>query len=205
MKLYFAPGSCGLAPQIALRESEQNFELIKVDFATKTTIEGDYLTVAPKGSVPALMLNDGDVLTEVVVLLQWIADNHPQYKLLPPFGSRDRYLALEWLNFTATDLHRGMAVMFSPLIDATSKAKFAADNLASKFRYIDDYLFTNDYVLGEDFSVADAYLYNVLSWTPRVNINLESYRSIQRFMRMMEQRPSVREALKAEGIALPSR
>lgn len=200
MKLYFSPGSCGLASQIALRECQQRFELVKVDFKTRTTVEGDYLQVTPKGFVPALKLDDGDVLTEGAVILQWIADQNPQYELLPPFGSRDRYTALEWLNFVASDLHRGMALLFSPLVDPASKAKFAEQSMTAKFEYIDQHLALHDYVLGDHFSVADAYLYNVLSWPPRVNVDISSYRSIRAFMARMEARPSVRASLEAEGL-----
>lgn len=201
MKLYFSPGSCGLASQIALREAEQTFDLIKVDFKTKTTVEGDYFKVTPKGFVPALQLDDGDVLTEGAVILQWIADHHPEHQLLPAFGTRARYSALEWLNFVASDLHRGMAVMFSPLVDGFSKTKFAQGNLTGKFAYIDQHLSQNNYVLGDRFSVADAYLYNVLCWPPRVNLSISSYASIQAFMDRMEQRPSVRASLQAEGLS----
>lgn len=201
MKLYYAPGSCGLASQIALQEAGQAYELIKVDFKTKTTVEGDYLQVTPKGFIPVLKLDDGDLITEGAVILQWIADRHPEHRLLPPFGTRQRYRALEWLNFVASDLHKGMAVMFSPYLDADTKKRFADGNLTSKFVYIDEHLSTHDYVLGADFSVADAYLYNVLSWPPRVNIDLSGYAAIQRFMVRMGQRASVRAALEAERLA----
>jgi glutathione S-transferase len=200
MKLYFSPGSCGLGPQIALREAGQTFELIQVDFSTKQTVEGNYYHVTPKGFVPALKLENGDVITEVAIILQWIADNHPQSKLLPEFGSRERYTVLEWLNYIASDLHKGMAVMFSPLIDAKSKANFSEINLGERWRYIDEHLAHNTYLLGEQFSVADTYLYNVLCWPPRVGIDISCYKSIQKFMINMEKRPSVRAALEAEGL-----
>lgn len=200
MKLYYSPGSCGLASQIALREAGQTFQLVKVDFDTKTTAEGDYFEVTSKGFVPALKLADGDVLTESAVILQWIADSYPAQRLLPAYGSRERYTALEWVNYVATDLHRGMALMFSPLVDAASKDRFAEDSLASKFDYIDAHLSQREYVLGTDFSVADAYLYNVLCWPPRVNVDISGYASIQRFMSRMEQRPSVRASREAEGL-----
>lgn len=201
MKLYYSPGSCGLASQIALREVGLKFDLIKVDFKTKTTIEGDYLQVTPKGFVPALRLDDGDLLTEGAVILQWIADKHPEAKLLPHFGTKERYRALEWLNFVASDLHKGMAVMFSSLVSQESKDKFAQGNLINKFDYIDAHLSSNDYVLGAQFCVADAYLYNVLSWPPRVGLDISGYPAIQRFMKRMGQRPSVRAAQDAEGLA----
>lgn len=202
MKLYYSPGSCGLASQIALREAGQTYDLIKVDFKTKTTAEGDYLKISPKGFIPALKLDDGDLLTEGAVILQWIADKNPESNLLPPFGTRERYTVLEWLNFVASDLHKGMAVMFSPFLDDATKKRFADGNLTSKFEYIDGHLSTNDYVLDEKFSVADAYLYNVLSWPPRVNIDISGYVSIQKFMSRMEQRASVRASLEAEGLSV---
>ncbi|WP_431258033.1 glutathione transferase GstA [Roseateles chitinivorans] len=200
MKLYFSPGSCALASQIALREAGQDVELIKVDFATKTTVDGDYFQVSAKGLIPALRLDDGEVLTEGAVILQWIADQHPQFRLLPAFGTRERYRAMQWLNYIATDLHKGMAVMFSPFVDAASKTRFAEGNLASRFDYIEQHLSGSDYVLGAEFSVVDAYLYNVLRWPVRVNIDMSTYPSIKRFMDRMAQRPAVRAALKAEGL-----
>ena len=200
MKLYYSPGSCGLASQIALREAGQAFELVAVDFKTKTTVEGDYRQVTPKGFIPALKLDDGDVLTEGAVIMQWIADQHPASNLLPPFASRARYEALAWLNFIATDLHKNYAVLFSPVLDAASKVAFAAANMPSKFAYIDDHLASRHYVLGAQFSVADGYLYNVLTWSPRVSLDITGYPSIQAFMSRMDQRPTVLASLKAEGL-----
>lgn len=198
MKLYFSPGSCGLSPQIALREAGLAFDLIKVDFSTKQTVEGDYFEVTPKGFVPALKLDDGQVLTEGAVILQWIADKFPERNLLPASGTRERYKALEWLNYIATDLHKGMAVMFSSFIDDASKRHFAQGNLAERLQYIEEHLADNDYLLGEKFSLADGYLYNVLSWPPRVNIDISHYSAIQTFMARMERRPSVHAAIEAE-------
>ncbi len=200
MKLYFAPGSCGLAPQIALREADQAFELVKVDFATKQTAEGDYFKVTRKGFVPALQIGEGEVLTEGAVILQWIADACPERALLPSTGTRERYTALAWLNFVATDLHKGMAVMFSPFVDEASKARFAEGNLARNFAYVDRHLARHDYLLGERFSVADAYLYNVLCWPPRVGIDISGHAHIQAFMARMARRPSVRASREAEGL-----
>lgn len=202
MKLYFATGSCGLAPQIALREAKEKFDLVKVDFKTKTTVEGDYFQVTPKGFVPALKLDDGEVITEGAVVLQWIADHNPKSNLLPATGSPERYRALEWLNYIATDMHKGYATLFSPFLDEGSKARFIEGNLGTRFEYLDNHLTSNDYLLGTDFSVADAYLYNILTWSPRVNVDLSAYASIQRFMLRMEERPSVRASIEAEGLSL---
>lgn len=202
MKLYYAPGSCGLASQIALRESGQAFDLIAVDFKTKTTAEGDYLQVTPKGLVPALKLDTGEIITEGAVILQWIADRRPEAELLPRQGTMARYTALEWLNYVATDLHKGFATLFSPFLDRDSKRRFAEGNLAERFRYVDAHLSENDYVLGARLSVADGYLYNVLTWAPRVDVDLSTYPSIVNFMARMQQRPSVLASLQAEGLQL---
>lgn len=201
MKLYYSPGSCGLASQIALREAGQAFDLIAVDFKTRTTVEGDYLKVSPKGFIPTLKLDDGDLITEGVVILQWIADHNPEAGLLPAFGGRERYAALEWLNFIATDIHKSFAILFSPLVDGVSKTNLAEKSLALRFDHVERRLSEADYLLGERFSVADAYLYNVLSWSPRVNVDLSKYRAINRFMTRIEARPSVRAALAAEGLS----
>jgi glutathione S-transferase len=203
MKLYYATGSCGLSPQIVLREAGMTFDLVKVDFATKTTVEGDYLEVTSKGFVPALVLDDGEILTEGAVILQWIADHAAPHRLLPAFGTLARYRALEWINVVATDLHKGMATMFSPFIDDASKARYADGFLKGRFALIEDHLAGHDYVLGADFSAPDAYLYNILCWPPRVGIDMTGYPAIERFMQRMEQRPSVQAAREAEGT--PSR
>jgi glutathione S-transferase len=150
--------------------------------------------------VPALKLDDGDLLTEGTVIVQWIADQNPASRLLPVVGTRERYAALEWLNFVATDLHKGMAVMFSPFVDQASKARFAEGNLATRFAYVEEHLSNRDYVLGAQFSVADAYLYNVLCWPVRVGIDMSPYTAIGKFMRRMEERASVRAAREAEGL-----
>lgn len=202
MKLYYNPGSCALASQIALREAGLEFELIKVDFQTKRTSEGNYFEVTKKGLIPAIKLDNGDVITEGAVILQWIADQKPEKNILPAFGTKERYLALQWLNFIATDLHKGMATMFSPFVDESSKMNFAEGNLASRFTYVDEHLTNNDYILGNEYSVADGYLYNVLRWPVRVNINMTKYSNIMRFMERMEQRPLVQASLKAEGLIL---
>jgi glutathione S-transferase len=202
MKLYFSPGSLGLAPQIILREAGQAFELVKVDFRTKTTVEGDYFEVTPKGFVPALKLDNGEVITEAAVILQWIADQNPERRLMPPPGSPERYRALEWLNYVATDIHKGYFMLFSPFLDGDSKARFIRGNISTRLTYLDNHLSSNDYLMGTDFSVADAYLLNVLSWSHRVKVDLSAYASILRFIARMRQRHSVQASLEAEGISL---
>ncbi|WP_159952979.1 glutathione transferase GstA [Rhizobium sp. 18065] len=202
MKLYFSPGSLGLAPQIALREAGRDFELVRVDFRTKTTVEGDYFRVTPKGFVPALKLDDGEVITEAPVVLQWIADHSPEHKLMPARDSPEHYRALEWLNYVATDIYKGYHTLFSPFLDVGSKARYIEGYLGPRFAYLDEHLSKNDYLLESGFSVADAFLFNILSWSPRVRVDPSGFTSIQRFIVRMLQRPSVQASLKAEGISL---
>ena len=133
------------------------------------------------------------------MILQWIADHAPERKLLRTFGTLERYRALEWINVIATDLHKGMATMFSPFIDGASKARYADGFLEGRFALIENHLAGNDYVFGTEFSAPDAYLFNVLCWPPRVGIDMAGYPAIERFMQRMEQRPSVRAAREAEG------
>ena len=202
MKLYFSPGSLGLAPQIALREAGRDFELVRVDFRTKTTVEGDYFKVTPKGFVPALKLDDGDVITEAPVVLQWIADHSPESKLMPARDSPEHYRALEWLNYVATDIYKGYHTLFSPFLDVDSKIRYIQGYLAPRFGYLDEHLSKNEYLLESGFSVADAFLFNILSWSPRVRVDPSGFTSIQRFIVQMSQRPTVQASLKAEGISL---
>jgi len=202
MKLYFSPGSLGLAPQIALREAGRDFELVRVDFRTKTTVEGDYFKVTPKGFVPALKLDDGEVITEAPVVLQWIADHSPESKLMPARDSPEHYRALEWLNYVATDIYKGYHTLFSPFLDVDSKIRYIQGYLAPRFGYLDEHLSKNEYLLESGFSVADAFLFNILSWSPRVRVDPSGFTSIQRFIVQMSQRPTVQASLKAEGISL---
>src|SRR5665213_2682021 len=114
MKLYYSPGACALGAQIALREAGMKFDMVKVDLAAKTTADGsDYKKINPKGYVPALQESNGEVLTEGAVILQWIADQVPDKKLLPKFGTKERYRAMEWLNFVATELHKSLSAFFN--------------------------------------------------------------------------------------------
>jgi glutathione S-transferase len=203
MKLYYAAGSSGLSPAIMLHEAGIAFDQVEVDFAAKTTVEGNYLEVNPKSFIPALLLDDGDLITEGAVILQWVADQNPALNLLPAFGTQERYRVLEWLSLISTDLAKGMSTMFSPFFDDAAKRRYAEGFLSGRFAFVEEHLSRNDYVLGSEFSAPDAYLYNVLCWPPRAGIDMSGYPAIERFMQRMEQRPSVQTARAAEG--LPSR
>lgn len=200
MKLYYKKGACALSPQIALREAGLPFELVAVDTTTKKTETGaDYLAINPKGSVPALQLDDGQVLTEGAMIVQYIADQAPAKNLAPKAGSMERYRLQEMLNFIATEVHKGYGPLFSDVAKDDYKA-LVKERLAGKFALLDKTLAQHDYLLGGSFSVADGYLYNVSRWAPRVGLELGQFANVQSLLQRVESRPSVQEALKAEGL-----
>jgi glutathione S-transferase len=201
MKLYYAPGACSLAPHIALREAGLPFELSLVDFqAGKNTQDGkDYLSINPKGAVPALQLDDGEVLTEAAVLLQYIADKATTRALAPAAGTKERYRLQEWLNYIATEVHKGFGPLWKPNTPDAYKA-IVKENLATQFRYLDKALAGRDYLTGGTFTIADVYLFTILNWTKFHKIDLAPYPALQAFMQRVTARPKVKEALQAEGL-----
>jgi glutathione S-transferase len=200
MRLYYSPGACSLASHIVAREADAPVELVKVDLATKATEAGDdFRAINPKGSVPLLLLDDGFVLTEGAVISQFIADQAPEAGLLPPTGTLDRYRALEWLNFVATELHKG----FGPLWRKETPAEMRTlvkDMLGLKFAYLDRQLAERDYLLDSGFCIADAYAFTVLSWAPVVGLDLAQWPNLAAYVAQIAARPNVRAALVAEGL-----
>jgi glutathione S-transferase len=200
MKLYYLTGACSLASNIALRDAGLKFELVKVDRRTKKAADGlDFNEVNPKGYVPALTLDSGEVLTENVTVLQYIADRNPGAKLAPPAGTMERYRLMEWLSFINSEVHKG----FSPLFreDAPEDTKqYVRKNLAARFDYLQRALGTKKFLMGEQYTVADAYLFTVLSWARHVEIDLGRWPQVKRYMEGIGARPNVVEALKSEGL-----
>lgn len=200
MKLYFAPGACSLAPHIALHEAGLPFTVERVDLRAKKTASGaDYLAINPKGAVPALALDDGETLTEVAALLQYIADRAGGPLALPPVGSKERYRLLEWLNFVATELHKGFGPLWKPNTPDAYKP-IVRENLAQRFAHLDDALAGKPYLLGDQPTVADAYLFTILNWSNFHQIDLAPYPNVAAFMQRMAARPAVRKAMQAEGL-----
>ena len=199
MKLYYSPGACSMAPHIVLREAGLKFEIEKVDLAAKKTETGeDYLAINPKGYVPALKLDDGTVLTEVSVVCQYIADLRPRRALAPKPKTPERYKLMEWLNFTATEIHKGLSDFYNPrLTPEWKEAKL--ERLAKRLDYLDRALGANPHLMGE-FSIADAYLFTVLNWTGRLQVDLSKWPNIQAFKARIAERPAVKKAMKAEGL-----
>ena len=200
MILYYSPGACSLAPHIVAREAWIPLELIKVDLPTKITEAGDdYLKINPKGSIPALVLADGTVLTEVAVICQFIADMEPETVLMPASGTFERYRALEWLNFVSTELHKG----FGPLWRKETPDEMRTivqQIIGSRFSYVSRHLIDRDYLLGDGFSVADAYAFTILCWAPVVGIDLAQWRALAAYKERVAGRAGVRAALAAEGL-----
>ena len=201
MKLYYSPGACSLAPHIILNELGQNYDLEKVDLGAKKTENGaDFMDVNGKGYVPTLDLGTGEVLTEVSTILQYLADKAKNTDLLPAFGSMDRYRAMEQLNFVASELHKGIGGLFNPAMPEDGK-KAMKDRLTRRFAWLDGQLAKKHYLLGDTYSVADAYAFTVLGWTKHVGIDMSPYAHIVAYMERVGQRPAVKAAMKKEGLA----
>lgn len=200
MKLYFSPGACSLSPHIVLREAGVPFDLEQVDLKTKRTKAGaDYLKVNPKGSVPALKLDDGEVLTEGPAIVQYIADQKPKSGLAPPAGSMPRYRLIEWLNYITSELHKSFGALFQPTTPDAYKT-IVKEGLEKKFALLDEHLASRQHLLGDGFSVADAYLFTVLNWTNPLKIDTSGHPNLKAYIARVGARPKVREALKAEGL-----
>jgi glutathione S-transferase len=200
MKLYYSPGACSLAPHIVLNELGQDYALEKVDLAAKKTETGaDFLRVNSKGYVPTLDLGTGEVLTEVSTILQYLVDKAKNAQLLPAFGSMERYRAMETLNFVSSELHKGIGGLFNPAMPEDGK-KAIIERVTRRLSWLDGQLAKKPYLLGDSYSVADAYAFTVLGWTKRVNIDLSPYAHIMAYLDRVGSRPAVQTAMKKEGL-----
>ena len=199
MKLYFKAGACSLSPHIALIEAGLPFTSEAVDLATKKTAAGaDYKAINPKGQVPALQLDNGEILTEGAVIVQYIADKAPASKLAPAAGTLERYRLQEWLNFIATELHKSIGANFNAKLADDAKQVFK-DKVAASFDWLQGEL-KGPYLLGETFTVADGYLFNVLCWLPHVGMDLARWPQLKAYYDRVAARPAVQKALAAEGL-----
>ncbi|MEO5796783.1 MAG: glutathione transferase GstA [Rhodoferax sp.] len=200
MKLFYSPGACSLAPHIVLRESGAAFTLEKVDIPKHLTATGvDYYSITPKGQVPLLQLDDGSTLSEGPIITQYIADQAAATGLLPAAGSMARYRVMEWQNFITSELHKGFSPLFNPAFDAAAKG-IQAGLLRKKFEWVDSKLDGTHYLTGDDFTVADAYLFTVSGWAKMVALDLSNLAHLQAFLTRVAARPAVQAALKAEGL-----
>lgn len=200
MKLYYSPGSCSLSPHITLREAGLPFTLERADLKTKALASGgDLFSINPKGQVPALQFDDGSVLTEGPAIVQYLADQVPDKKLAPLAGTLERYRLIEWLNYISTELHKGFSPLFNPATSEDKKAEQRA-LLGKKFDYLSTRLAQQAYLSGEQFTVADAYLFTVLNWGQWTGIDLAQWPVLHAFVERVAARPAVHAALVAEGL-----
>ena len=198
MKLYFSPGACSLSPHIVLRELGIPFDLERVDTKAQKTASGaDFTAINPKRYVPTLQLDGGEVLTEGAVIVQYLADRKPEAHLAPPQGSMERYRLQEWLNYIATEVHKS----YSPLFRAPEEQRPPLrDAMVPKFDYLARQLEKRPFLMGERFTVADAYLFTVLNWSKRVGIDLGRWAEVVAYVQRVSARPAVRAAMETEGI-----
>ncbi len=200
MKLYYSPGACSLSPHIVLREAGLAFEPVLASTKTHKLQDGtDYYGINPKGYVPLLELDNGERLTEGPAIVQYIADQVPAKKLAPAAGTMARYRLQEWLNFITSELHKSFSPLFNPAMPEEGKALYRT-RLGDRFKWVDGQLAGKNYLMGEDFSVADAYLFVVAGWGKHVGVDISGLANLGAFMARVAARPAVQEALKAEGL-----
>lgn len=200
MKLYFSQGACSLSVHIALFEAGMEFESIAASTKTHKLADGtDFYTINPLGYVPVLELNDGRRLRESAAILQYVADQVPEKKLAPANGSFERYQLQEWLNFIATELHRSFSPLFAPGTPAETK-NAAKEKLHNRLSWLNNEIGQKNYLMGDDFTVADAYLFNVTNWAKFVSVDLSNFEHILAYRKKISDRNTVQAAMKAEGL-----
>lgn len=201
MKLYFSAGACSLSPHIVLQELGLPYELVRVDMMTKRTSEGqDFFTVNAKGAVATLQLDDGRILTEGPAIVQYLADLKPEAKLAPANGTFERAQLQEWLNFISSELHGGVSPMFNPELPEKAREIIKA-KLLKRIASVEPTLAKQEYLLASGFSVADAFLFTILSWMPYFSIDIAQWPGIAAHSKRVEARPSVVAAREAEAKA----
>lgn len=198
MKLYFSKGACSLSVRIVAHELGLKLDYEGVDLHTKKTAAGDnYLAIAPKGSVPLLVLDNGETLTENIAILQYLADAHPS-SLLPPINDFQRYRVLEWLSFMATDMHKAFSPLFNPNVPSDIKASIFVPILKTRLLTLESALKDRTYLMGDTFTLPDAYCFVTLRWVPSFKISLSDYPHVQRFFNTVSARPAVQAALQED-------
>jgi glutathione S-transferase len=201
MKLYFSPGACSLASHIIVRELSLPVSLMKVDLSTKKFgNDEDYLVINKKGYVPALEFDDGTLLTEGVAILQFLVDQKPEANLAPVNGTRDRYKLQEWLTFTASEIHKSYSPLFDDSTPEQTK-KASLEKLDKRYAYVAEQLAQRDFLLGDQFTVADAYLFITMLWAEKFNVDISKWPTLKEYKDRIAARTSVQEALAAEKVA----
>lgn len=200
MQLFYSPGACSFAPHVAAQELGLPIAIERVDMATKQLASGgDYRAIQPLGYVPALKLDNGLILTEVVAILQYLADQRPESGLMPAHGAEARYVALQWLNFIATEVHKGFTPLFSRQTVPEAREQ-AHKTLLTRLARLNDHLQGKEFMLQDRLTVVDLYLFTVLRWTAFVQVDLSAFAELDRYVAALRTRPSVVAAMAAEGI-----
>jgi glutathione S-transferase len=200
MKLYYSPGACSLSPHIVACEAELAIELVKVDLESKRTETGeDFRQLNPNSYVPVLILDDGNRLTEGPAIVQYLADQAPDKKLIPLAGTFERYQLQQWLNFISTEIHKSFSPLFNPAAPDAAK-QLAIDTLMRRLETVAEQLSSQPFLLGENFSVADAYLFVTLNWGQYVNVDISRWPALVRYVDKISKRPAVQKAMKEEGL-----
>lgn len=200
MKLFYKPFACSLSPHIVLLEAGRDFTLEKVDLATKKTESGkDFYQINPKGQVPTLELNDGSILTEGVAIIQYIANLVPERKLMPEYNTPAWYHAVEWLSFISSELHKGFSPLFNPQTPADYVEK-TKEKLIRQFGYVDKKLSEGEFLLDDEFSVADAYLFTISQWARVTKLDISQYANLARYLEKLAKRPTIAQALQFEKV-----
>ena len=200
MKLYFSPGACSLSPHIVLQESGLPFTLVKADLKTHQLEDGtDYYPVTSKGQVPLLELDGGERLSEGPAIVQYLADQVPAKNLVPANGTMARYRVQEWLNFITSELHKGIGGLFNPAMPEDGRTVIRA-RATAKLKWVDEQLEGKQYLTGDAFSIADPYLFTMITWTAHTGIDISAMKNLLAYQALMAARPSVQAAMRAEGL-----
>ncbi|MEO8810244.1 MAG: glutathione transferase GstA [Rhodanobacter sp.] len=201
MKLYYMPGACSLSPHIVALEAGIPLQLVKVDGKTKRTEHGeDFLQINPKGYVPALQLDSGELLTEGTAIVQYLADQKPESKLAPANGTLPRYHLQEFLGYINSELHKSYSPLFNPATSAEVRQE-RMEYLRKRYATLDGVLAKHDWLLGDHFTAADAYLFTVTNWASKVGLDLSEFKALTAFQQRAAARPKVQDAMQAEGLA----
>jgi glutathione S-transferase len=205
MKLFYAPGACSLSPHIVAHEAGIDLELVRVDTKTKTVEkEGDFWTVNPKGYVPALELDNGEILTEGPAIVQYLADRRPDVGLAPAPGTLARYRLQEMLSYITSEIHKSYSPLFNPKVTAEVRAE-RIEYLKRRYAFIDRHLADHDYLVGDRFTAADAYLFVVTNWARSTKVDLSEFANLLAFQKRVAARPAVQKAMRAEGLIAAER